>query len=48
MKNHRTWFKVMFNPVLRLFGYHIVSVFDDNDKLLGYRLRKYPQYCGME
>jgi hypothetical protein len=33
-KSHRTWFKVIFNPILRKFGWSIVSVFE-NDKLLG-------------
>lgn len=44
MKQHRVWFKVILNPILRKFGWSIVSVFD-NDKLLGYKIRKYPEYC---
>ena len=43
-KPHRTWFKVIFNPILRKFGWSIVSVFE-NDKLLRYELRKYPENC---
>ena len=44
IKPHRVWFKVIFNPILRKFGYSIVSVFS-NEKLLGYQLRKYPENC---
>lgn len=43
-KPHRTWFKVIFNPILRKFGWSIVSVFS-GDKLLGYQLRRYPENC---
>lgn len=44
MKRHRTWFKVIFNPILRRFGYSIVSCLKD-DRLVRYELRKYPQNC---
>ena len=44
MNYHRTWFKILFNPILRKFGWSIVSVFNDN-KLKGYQLKRYPQYC---
>ena len=44
MKSHKTWFKVIFNPILRKFGWSIVSVFE-GDKLLEYQLRKYPENC---
>lgn len=44
-QNHRTWFKVIFNPILRIFGFSIVSIFDENDKLIEYKLRHYPKYC---
>jgi hypothetical protein len=47
MKSHKTWFKVIFNPILRKFGWSIVSVFE-GDKLLGYQLRKYPENCKVE
>ncbi len=40
---HRTWFKVLFNPVLRRMGFVIISVFDEpSNRVLGYRLRRYP------
>lgn len=40
--SHRTWFKVLLNPLLRhFFNIHIVSCFTaDDDKLVGYQLRK--------
>jgi hypothetical protein len=44
MKSHRTWFKILFNPILRKLGYSIVSCFE-NDILRRYELRKYPQNC---
>jgi hypothetical protein len=44
MKTHRTWFKVIFNPILRKFGRSIVSIFSGNT-LKGYQLRKYPENC---
>lgn len=34
---HRTWLKVIANPILRLVGYQIVSVFQD-DRFRGYDL----------
>lgn len=36
---HSTWFKRLLNPILRKIGLHIVSLFDDNDKLVGFQLR---------
>ena len=44
MRQHRIWFKVLFNPILRRFGWSIVSVFDNNI-LKGYQLRRYPENC---
>ena len=44
MKQHRVWFKIILNPILRKFGWSIVSVFDNN-KLRGYQLKKYPENC---
>ena len=29
--NHRTLFKIILNPILRLFGFEIVSIFNGND-----------------
>jgi hypothetical protein len=42
---HRTLLKVLLNPILRKFGYSIVSVFDNNWNFLKYELREYPKYC---
>ena len=42
---HRTWFKLLLNPILARFGWIIVSVFDENDKILGYEIRHYPENC---
>lgn len=43
---HRTWFKVLLNPILRKFGRSIVSVVDEKtQKVLAYELRKYPKHC---
>lgn len=39
---HRTWFKVLFNPVLRRIGLVIVSCLNEQNRVLGYRLRRYP------
>lgn len=40
--HHRTWFKVILNPLLRHFlNIHIVSCFSEDDKLVGYQIRKY-------
>lgn len=43
---HKKWFKILFNPMLRKFGYSIVSVFE-NDILLRYELKEYPKYCAV-
>lgn len=46
MKQHRVLFKVIFNPILRMFGWSIVSVFNaDNKRFIRYELRKYPEHC---
>lgn len=42
---HRTWFKVLFNPILRKIGLSIVSIIDENTTVKGYSIRKYPKYC---
>ena len=44
--HHRTWFKVILNPVLRRLGFSIVSIFQDG-VLKGYAIRRYPQHCGI-
>ena len=37
---HRTWFKVIFNPVLRLIGLEITSIIDTStEKAIGYGIR---------
>jgi hypothetical protein len=43
---HRTWFKVILNPILRMFGWSIVSCFE-NDKLVKYKIKPYPEYCSI-
>lgn len=43
-KPHRVWFKNLLNPIFRKLGFSIVSIFD-GDKLLGYKLMRYPKYC---
>jgi hypothetical protein len=42
---HRVWFKVLFNPILRIFGWSIVSVFDERWFLERYEIRRYPEHC---
>lgn len=37
---HKTLLKIIFNPILRLFGLKIVSCFDENDKFIKYEIRK--------
>lgn len=44
---HNTILKRWLNPVLRRLGWSIVSVFNE-DRFLGYRLRRYPQYCAID
>lgn len=39
--NHRPLWKVVINPILRIFGHHIVSVVE-NGKVIGYQLRQFP------
>ena len=38
---HRTWVKMGANPILRLFGWHLVSVFE-HGCFIGYLLRRLP------
>ena len=46
MTQHRTLIKVIFNPILRIFGWSIVSVFnDDYTKFIKYEIRRYPEHC---
>lgn len=45
--NHRIWFKVMLNPILRRFGCVIVSCLDDNNNVTGYQIRRYPFWSGI-
>ncbi|TWT58925.1 hypothetical protein KOR42_23120 [Thalassoglobus neptunius] len=41
VSRHRTLWNVILNPILRfVFGVHIVSVFDDDWKLIGYRIQR--------
>lgn len=37
--NHRSLSKIIFNPILRYFGYYIGSIFENN-KLIEYKLSK--------
>jgi len=40
--SHRTLLKIVFNPMLRKFGFHIVSMVDtDTGVFEGYRIRRY-------
>jgi hypothetical protein len=41
---HRTKLKVLLNPILRIFGWSIVSVMQD-DTFIRYEIRKYPENC---
>lgn len=38
--NHRTLLKIILNPILRKFGFEIVSCFSEQDEFLRYELRK--------
>jgi hypothetical protein len=40
---HRTWLKILCNPILRLFGYRIVSIFA-SEKFEQYSFDKIPKY----
>jgi len=42
--NHRTWLKAILNPIVRIFGWTIVSLFE-NQKFQNYAIRKYPIGC---
>lgn len=42
---HRTMLKIIFNPVLRKFGYSIVSHIGDEGEFIKYQIREYPKYC---
>ncbi len=37
--NHRSLSKIIFNPILRYFGYYIGSIFENN-KFIEYKLSK--------
>jgi hypothetical protein len=39
--SHRRWFKVIFNPILRKFGWQIVTQIDKKENFIGYILKKY-------
>ena len=39
---HRTRLKIILNPILRRFGWSIVSVMN-NDNFIKYQLRRYPE-----
>lgn len=41
---HRIMLKIMLNPILRKFGYSIVSHIE-NDEFIRYEIRSYPQNC---
>ena len=41
---HRTKLKIILNPILRKFGWSIVSVMN-NDIFIKYELRRYPENC---
>ena len=43
---HRTWLKVILNPLLTKFGWIIVSVIDDeSNDFIQYEMRRYPEDC---
>ena len=46
MKQHKAWFKIILNPILRILGWSIISVVE-NDIVIGYEVRKYPEHCNM-
>ena len=41
---HRTKLKIILNPILRRFGWSIVSVMS-NGIFIKYELRRYPENC---
>ena len=41
---HKTLLKIICNPILRKFGYSIVSHIENN-KFIKYEIRLYPKYC---
>ena len=41
---YRTILKIMLNPILRKFGYSIVSHIK-NDEFIRYEVRSYPKCC---
>jgi len=47
MERHWTLLKAILNPILRKFGWSIVSIFDENEKFIKYQIREYPKYCGI-
>jgi len=41
METHPIWFKRWLNPILRRFGFEIVSIMDtDTRKIIGYGVRR--------
>ena len=47
IKQHKPILKVLFNPILRIFGFSIVSKFEGL-KFKGYTIKKYPKYCKID
>jgi hypothetical protein len=47
MTQYRTLLKILLNPILRKFGWCIVSCIDDTDKFLGYGFKPYPECCSL-
>jgi hypothetical protein len=45
VNTHRTLLKIILNPILRKFRCSIVSVVDENNKFIKYRLKSYPKHC---
>jgi hypothetical protein len=42
LQNHRTWIKIICNPVLRIVGFEIASMFEQ-DVFIRYQFRKCPR-----
>lgn len=42
LQNHRTLLKIILNPFLRIIGFNIVSIFD-NDTFIKYKLLSCPK-----
>jgi hypothetical protein len=43
MNNHTKWIQYICNPLMRKFGWNIVSIWDEADKFVEYQIRKYPE-----